>query len=183
MEWTQYRMNSKEQAFALYRSISEHHAFYRCDSIDRAMKEQVSKDFFDTFRNLFNDEHNTEQNYIFDTKRTCREAYDHARRVLFNFGSSTVQAMVSLEEPKDYENNELLKQEKYNKELKEKIDSFRESFLCRICRDQPISTVLQCGHMVCCSDCVKLCCTCPLCRADIETVTQIFLPVDLDLEG
>eukprot|EP00794_Sanderia_malayensis_P019184 gene19184-21106_t len=93
MEAVQYRMNSKESACALYRSITEHHAFFRCDSIGAAVKEQVSKDFFDTFRNLFNDENNLEQNYIFDTRRTCREAYDHARRILFNFGSSTVRHM------------------------------------------------------------------------------------------
>ena len=37
------RLNSKDTASALYRSITEHHAFYRCDSMRPAVKTQVSK--------------------------------------------------------------------------------------------------------------------------------------------
>ena len=182
-EAVSYRLNSKEAAVALYRSITEHHAFYRCDSIGVAVKEQVSKDFFDTFRNLFNDENSTEQNYIFDTRRTCREAYDHARRVLYNFGSSTARAMDDGNIEENTQKDDTSNAEPYNLQLQEKLDSLRESFLCRVCRDRPICTVIQCGHMVCCADCIKLCSSCPLCRADIDTVMPVFLPVNLELDG
>ena len=169
-----YRLNSKEAACALYRSITEHHAFFRCDSINAAVKEQVSNDFFDTFRNLFYDENSAEQTYIFDTERTCREAYDHARRVLFNFGSSIARTM----DTENVNSNEVQK-DSNNAQLQEKLDSLRESFLCRVCRDSPIKTVFQCGHMVCCEDCSKLCTSCPLCRAEIQNIMPVFLPVDL----
>ncbi len=183
METILYRMNSKESACALYRSITEHHAFFRCDSIGTAVKEQVSKDFFDTFRNLFNDEHTAEQNYIFDITRTCKEAYDHARRVLFNFGSSTVRSMSNdvIEDSSEEKEERLSKS--YDQEYKDKLDELRESFLCRVCRDQRISTVIQCGHMVCCAECVKHCSNCPLCRAEIKTVVPCYLPVNLEDEG
>ena len=169
-----YRLNSKDAACALYRSITEHHAFYRCDSIRPAVKTQVSKDLFDTFRSWFYDEDSAEQNYIFDTERTCREAYDHARRVLYNFGSV---AAVALEKS---ENTEQKDEAENTVDLKEKYDSLQDSFRCRVCRDNAINTVVQCGHMVCCSDCIKLCSSCPICRTPIETLTPVYLPVELD---
>ena len=173
-----YRLNSKEAAFALYRAITEHYTFFRCDSIGNAVKEQVSNDFFDTFRNLFYDDNSAEQNYIFDTTRTCREAHDHARRVLFNFGSSIVQ---TLENEKDQGTSTNEDERKDSVELQEKLDCLLDSCFCQTCRDKPIDTAFQCGHMFCCSGCAKQLTNCPLCRAEIETVIPVFLPVDLGL--
>lgn len=170
-----YRLNSKEAACALYRSITEHHAFFRCDSIGSAVKEQVSNDFFDTFRNLFYDDNSAEQNYIFDTKRTCREAYDHARRILFNFGSSIVKTM----ENENKQNSES-PSDKSEQELQEKLDYLVDSCFCQTCADKQINTVFQCGHMFCCSDCAKQLTNCPLCRVEIKNIIPIFLPVNLD---
>ena len=176
-----YRLSSKEAACALYRSITEHHAFFRCDSIGTAVKEQVSNDIFDTFKNFFYEE-SAEQNYIFDTVRTCREAYDHARRILFNFGSSTAQSMDKNkhEDTTDEENGDLSKTN--STELQEKLDCLVESCLCQACRDKPINTAFQCGHMFGCSDCVTKLTHCPLCRAEIKTVIPVFLPVELDFD-
>ena len=41
LESVVFRLNSKDAACTLYRSITEHHAFYRCDSVRPAVKEQV----------------------------------------------------------------------------------------------------------------------------------------------
>ena len=171
-----YRLNSKEAACALYRSITEHHAFFRCDSIDSAVKEQVANDFFDTFRNFFYDENSAEQNYIFDTERTCREAYDHARRILFNFGSSIAKTMENESAngnscDNDTENNA--------EQLQEKLEGLMDSCFCQTCREKPINTAFQCGHMFCCNDCAQQLTNCPLCRIEISNIIPVFLPVDL----
>ena len=56
----------------------------------------MARDFLDTLLSwLHQDGGNTEHNYIFDTERTCREAYDHARRTLYNFGASTATALAN----------------------------------------------------------------------------------------
>ena len=170
-----YRLSNKETACALYRSITEHHAFFRCDSINNAVKEQVANDFFDTFRNLFYDENSAEQNYIFDTKRTCREAYDHARRILFNFGSSIVKTMKTEPDEGVVSNTS----DNNAEQLQEKLDSLVESCLCQTCREKAINTVFQCGHMYCCRDCTQQLTSCPLCREEITSVLPVFLPVDL----
>ena len=177
-----YRLSSKESACALYRSITEHHAFFRCDSIGSAVKEQVANDIFDTFRNLFNDENSAEQNYIFDTKRTCREAHDHARRILFNFGSSIVRTMKNEHDPSSgLHSCGSDGKEKDTEQLQQKLDCLMESCFCQTCREKPINTAFQCGHMFCCKDCAEQLSNCPLCRVEITSTIPVFLPVDLGL--
>ena len=177
-----YRLSSKEAANALYRSITEHHAFYRSDSITPAVKEQVARDFFDTLLSWFyHDDHTSEQNYIFDTERTCREAYDHARRILYNFGTSTIAALnklKSLAVSSETPSSEISLEEKLQK-LSDKLECWKESFICVVCRDHSVNAVIQCGHLIC-SDCVAYCESCPLCRTVIETTTKFYMPVNMN---
>ena len=174
------RLNSKESAVAFYRSITEHHAFYRCDSVRPAVKEQVARDFFDTFLSLF---HGDEQIYIFDTERTCREAYDHARRTLYNFGSSAAADVVAHRkslsrgmscDDKDSIGEEVIK-------LKDELRLLKDSFHCPVCFDAVVDVVLQCGHLIC-SSCGQICEDCPFCRVDITSQTKVYLPVNLTQE-
>ena len=174
-----YRLNSKDSAVALYRSITEHHAFYRCDSVRPAVKEQVARDFFDTIFSWFHEE---DQNYIFDTERTCREAYDHARRTLYNFGSTAVADMVAQRKDMPGTSNEepeTLEEQVY--QLKEDIRCFKDAFHCPVCRDSVVDVVLQCGHLTC-SSCGEKCEECPLCRVNIITQTKLYLPINLSQE-
>ena len=186
-----YRLSSKEAACALYRSITEHHAFYRCDSVRPAVKQQVARDLrfeiFDTFLSWFHhDDNSSEQNYIFDTERTCREAYDHARRILYNFGTSTVAAMTVQKGLKNMDGTPICDEEDSTEEvlqqkvlqLTEQLDMFKDSFNCMVCRDSIVDVVLQCGHSIC-SSCSKLCDSCPLCRAVISNKTKFYLPVNI----
>lgn len=176
-----YRLSSKEAACSLYRSITEHHAFYKCDSVRPAVKEQVSRDFFDTVLSWFHDDNNTTQNYIFDTERTCREAYDHARRTLYNFGSSAAanfKAKTKASFSKNFsEGDDLGLQQKVN-ELTEDLRSLAEAFYCPVCRDAVVDVVLQCGHLIC-AECGNICEECPFCRAQILTKTKFYMPVTL----
>ncbi|XP_002163269.3 E3 ubiquitin-protein ligase MYLIP [Hydra vulgaris] len=173
-----YQLNSKDSAQALYRSITEHHAFYRCDSIRPAVKQQVARDFFDTFLSWLPSDHMTEQNYIFDTERTCTEAYDHARRILYNFGSSAAATIhAKNDEDKTRELNELSEVECLRSQvirLTNQVEQWKESFNCSVCRDRIIDVVLECGHTIC-FDCSELCKNCPFCRNKIKNKTKFFL--------
>lgn len=177
-----YRLNSKDAACSLYRSITEHHAFYKCDSVQPAVKEQVSRDFFDTLLSWFHDDNEATQNYIFDTERTCREAYDHARRTLYNFGSSAAanfsekQNKSSHFENLHHENNLDLQQKVT--ELTEEIQSIQDSFYCSVCRDAIVDIVLDCGHLIC-TKCGNICKECPFCRSQILKKTKIYMPVTI----
>ena len=183
LESVVFKLNSKEAACTLYRSITEHHAFYRCDSVRPAVKEQVARDFFDTLLSWLHDGSNTEQNYIFDTERTCREAYDHARRTLYNFGASTAAAMaVTVEGKQTMKSRDSGDMEQLHRkvhDLSENLLFWKESFHCPVCRDKVVDTVLQCGHLMC-SVCSELCQLCPLCRTTITSKTKFYMPVDVN---
>lgn len=176
-----YRLNSKEAAVALYRSITEHHSFYRCDSVRPAVKEQVARDFFDTIFSWFHEE---DQNYIFDTERTCREAYDHAKRTLYNFGSTAVSDMVAKQKVllRDGSSEEPETMEEQVNQLKEDIRCLKDAFHCPVCRDAVVDVVLQCGHLTC-SSCGEICNECPFCRVNIITQTKLYLPINLAHES
>ena len=182
LESVVFKLNSKEAACTLYRSITEHHAFYRCDSVRPAVKEQVARDFFDTLLSWLHDSNNTEHNYIFDTERTCREAYDHARRILYNFGASTAAAMATSvdgeQKSKSRDSCDTEHLHRKVQDLTEKIYFWRESFNCPVCRDKVVDNVLQCGHLMC-SICSELCQLCPLCRTTITSKTKFYLPIDV----
>jgi len=64
------------------------------------------------------------------------------------------------------------------KNLKEKLASFQDSMLCRICMDADVCTAFfPCRHVVCCSGCAPLCDICPLCRTLVQNSQHIYLPV------
>jgi len=48
--------------------------------------------------------------------------------------------------------------------------------ICIICAEQPRSVALQCGHVVSCSACAERLTFCPICRAPITEVRQVFIP-------
>uniref|UniRef100_UPI00358F4C6D E3 ubiquitin-protein ligase MYLIP n=1 Tax=Myxine glutinosa TaxID=7769 RepID=UPI00358F4C6D len=82
---TELQLFSSQTASNLYRSIIEHHAFYSCDTVTMAVKNQCSR----TFKNhlvslLFSESTAIRKTYYFDVQRTAREAYEHFRRVLYH---------------------------------------------------------------------------------------------------
>ena len=172
-----YRLSSKEAACSLYRSITEHHAFYKCDSVLPAVKEQVSRDFFDTFLSWFNDDNTGCHTYIFDTERTCREAYDNARRILYNFGSSSAAHLKQHKEEQEHFSkiSDVVDLNDKVKQLSDELHSFEEAFHCPICRDNIVDIVLQCGHLIC-STCGEICVECPFCRTNILSKTKFYMP-------
>ncbi|BFZ12568.1 hypothetical protein BsWGS_15607 [Bradybaena similaris] len=190
-----FKLVSRKAAVALYRCITEMHSFYRCDTVCSNVHSQYSRDFKGTFVSIFNENSDFGKRYIFDIQRTCREAYDLARRKLYTQSSSPMgspvhywpQSHASLGndengnfEKKDNETCELTLEERNTilqkevKRLRQRLESLEESLLCCICMYSRVCMVLSpCGHMVCdtCSERIE---NCPQCRAVIEDLKKVY---------
>lgn len=79
-----FRLESGLAANAIYRSVTEKHAFYSCETVRNAVTSQFIRDLKGTIVSLFNENTALGKNYVFDIRRTCREVYDHTRRVIYN---------------------------------------------------------------------------------------------------
>lgn len=173
------RLRSLKAASALYRCITEMHSFFRCDTVNSAVSSQVYHDFKGLFASLFNE---NSKNYVFDVQHTWREVYDSTRRKLMEEASDQNLSPNEEEHMEVTDINGLQKShdcpdvQKY----KTRLEKIQESFLCRVCMDSEISTVLcPCGHMTCCQSCANRLEECPLCRTEIQKIQTIFLPTPL----
>ncbi|CAL8102268.1 unnamed protein product [Calicophoron daubneyi] len=81
-----YQLSTARLAGALYRSVTEVHAFFRCDSVRDHVLLQTTRDFKDAFTSMFD---HSGKDYAFDVRYTFREIYDRARRHLYHCTSNT----------------------------------------------------------------------------------------------
>ncbi|TPP65960.1 E3 ubiquitin-protein ligase MYLIP-A [Fasciola gigantica] len=81
-----YQLATNRLASSLYRSITEIHAFFRCDSVRDTVLWQTTRDLKDALVSIF--DHNG-KDYAFDVRYTFREVYDRARRHLYHCTSNT----------------------------------------------------------------------------------------------
>lgn len=168
------RLTSQEAACALYRSITEYHAFYRCETVRNAVTDQFTRDLKETLISFFGDDE-SEKKYIFDVQRTSKEVYDHCRRVLYKQGCDPIQnvpARFQVQDKSDTSCDVKVAQ------LQEQLTKMEDSLKCKICMDAQIDTVFcPCGHMVSCSVCAASVDLCPICRGQIEHAQHVFFPV------
>nr|CAD7460828.1 unnamed protein product [Timema tahoe] len=173
------KLDTSQAAAGLYRAITEKHAFYSCETVCRAVTTQFIRDLKGTIVSIFNEDTSLGKKYVFDIKRTCREVYDNARRALYQTGNSVFQPLeddgcVSTVTVCDGCSEEDCKQSK------QRLSRFLEAMSCRICMDRAIDTALfPCAHIITCGECAARCERCPLCRAQIEQSSRIYLPVEL----
>ena len=78
-----FRLESALTANAIYRAVTEKHAFYSCETVRNTVTTQFIRDLKGTIFSLFNENTTLGKNYVFDIRRTCREVYDHTRRELY----------------------------------------------------------------------------------------------------
>ena len=177
----EFKLVSQEAACALYRSITECHAFYRCETVRSTVKTQFTRDLRETFSSLFGDD-DSDKKYIFDVQRTCREAYDHCRRELFKLGFDPL--CVNGAKPLQFYVQEQSNQSNETAAaLQEKLAKMEEALKCRICMDARIDVVFcPCGHMVSCAVCASNLHQCPICRGVITNAQHVFLPVAVGWE-
>lgn len=100
-----FKLENCHSASALYRAVTEKHAFYSCETVRNAVTSQFIRDLKGTIASLFNENTALGKNYVFDIQRTCREVYDHTRRVMYqmkdnakNFDSEKVFPQSSVDE-------------------------------------------------------------------------------------
>lgn len=84
-----FKLESGLAANAIYRAVTEKHAFYSCETVRNAVTTQFIRDLKGTIVSLFNENTTLGKNYVFDIRRTCREVYDHTRRELYQLEAIT----------------------------------------------------------------------------------------------
>ncbi|XP_041971729.1 E3 ubiquitin-protein ligase MYLIP [Aricia agestis] len=159
------KMATSGQAAALYRAVTEKHAFYCCETVRSDVTEQFIRDLKGTIASIFNDSSTLGRRYVFDIRRTCREVHDRARRDahLAETRRTTPRAV----------------QEESSRGRSRSRSGSGSALACRVCMDQNIDTLfLPCRHLLCCATCAPRCERCPLCRGEIEKLMHIFLPVE-----
>ncbi|XP_033755927.1 E3 ubiquitin-protein ligase MYLIP-B-like [Pecten maximus] len=179
----EFKLVSTRAANALYRCITEMNSFFRCDTVHDEVSLQVSHDLKGMLASIFSDNTASGQNYVFDVKQTCKEVYDSTRRKLLKQQQVPMTPAASHEDIlQATDNKENCEQQQYQM-LKEKLETIQDSFVCKVCMDNGISTVLcPCGHMVCCNDCASQLAECPLCRTSIQTVQPVYLPTAFSMK-
>ncbi|CAG4951896.1 unnamed protein product [Parnassius apollo] len=163
------KMATSGQAAALYRAVTEKHAFYCCETVRSDVTEQFIRDLKGTIASIFNDSSTLGRRYVFDIRRTCREVHDRARR------AAHAHAHAHAHEPRARRRSPANHEEGRPRSC----SGGGEVLACRVCMDAAIDTLLlPCRHVVCCQLCAPRCNRCPLCRCEIEKLMHIFLPVE-----
>ncbi|XP_068415039.1 E3 ubiquitin-protein ligase MYLIP-like [Eschrichtius robustus] len=153
---------------------------------------QYSRDLKGHLASLFlNENINLGKKYVFDIKRTSKEAYDHARRALYNAG---VVDLVPRSDPSP-PNSPLKSSEssmscgsceglgcQQTRALQEKLRKLKEAMLCVLCCEGEINSAFcPCGHTVCCEGCATQLQSCPVCRSRVDHVQHVYLPTHTSL--
>ncbi|XP_063833566.1 E3 ubiquitin-protein ligase MYLIP [Ostrinia nubilalis] len=161
------KMATSGQAAALYRAVTEKHAFYCCETVRSDVTEQFIRDLKGTIASIFNDATTLGRRYVFDIRSTCREVHDRARRELH---ARTHHEPRARRRPDARDES---------KESRSRSRSGGDALACRVCMDNAMDTLfLPCRHVVCCQECAPRCERCPLCRCEIEKLMHIYLPVE-----
>uniref|UniRef100_A0A0P4Z9H4 E3 ubiquitin-protein ligase MYLIP-A n=1 Tax=Daphnia magna TaxID=35525 RepID=A0A0P4Z9H4_9CRUS len=182
VECASLKLETYQASIALYRSITEKHAFYSCETVRSAVTSQFVRDLKGTIASFFNENTDLGKKYIFDIQRTCREVYDNARRILYQAGDTQVPAPSS--PSLSFATGVTSCSDASCKSTREQLNRLQEALLCRICMDDDISAVFcPCGHAVACSLCANRCVQCPVCRAPANHTQPIFLPLSVVKEG
>lgn len=98
------KLDSSHVASSLYRALTEKHAFYSCETVRSAVTTQFIRDLKGTIVSIFNEDSTLGKKYVFDIRRTCREVYDNARRVLYQNGLQipTIEKSETLDHGNEY---------------------------------------------------------------------------------
>lgn len=177
IECAALKLESHQTSIGLYRSITEKHAFYSCETVRSAVTSQFVRDLKGTIASFFNENTDLGKKYVFDIQRTCREVYDNARRTLYQTAEDNQLSSVSGKSsnkamPIPYPDASC-------EMMREQVSRLQEALLCRICMDNDIDVAFcPCGHAVACASCANRCHRgCPVCRASFTHIQTIFLPL------
>ncbi|XP_023012570.2 E3 ubiquitin-protein ligase defense repressor 1 [Leptinotarsa decemlineata] len=166
------KLDSSHVASSLYRALTEKHAFYSCETVRSAVTTQFIRDLKGTIVSIFNEDSTLGRKYVFDIRRTCREVYDNARRVLYQENGLLVPKIEQPDSGRDGVNC---------KDSEEKLHRLIEAMTCKICMDNQIDVVfLPCAHVVACSKCAAKVDRCPVCRSEFNQAQKLYLPSEFN---
>ncbi|XP_014666298.1 PREDICTED: E3 ubiquitin-protein ligase MYLIP-like [Priapulus caudatus] len=169
-----FKLPTRRAAIALYRSVTEHHTFYRCDRVHYSVMSQYSRDLKGTLASIFNEDTPLGKEYNFDVRRTCIEVYDQVRRDLYRLSVKDAE----MASPESTPKHNACANDSTSDESTQQLKELQDALSCRVCMDEAISCAFcPCGHAVCCDACAARCPQCPICRADTERTQHIFLPL------
>ncbi|XP_038218591.1 E3 ubiquitin-protein ligase MYLIP-A [Zerene cesonia] len=172
------KMATSGQAAALYRAVTEKHAFYCCETVRSDVTEQFIRDLKGTIASIFNDSTTLGRRYVFDIRRTCREVHDRARRDA-HARELREPRPPAPRAPRDPRPPRARPGDESSRSRSRSRSASASGLACRACMDAAIDTLfLPCRHVVCCGHCATRCERCPLCRGEIEKLMHIFLPVE-----
>lgn len=183
------RLGTAEACIQLFRSVTESHSFFSCETVNSTVRNQFTRDFKDSIISFFSEE-TSEKLYTFDVDKTVIEVHDHIRRVLYKEqqNASELEELPSSVEchcttdcqcTTECQTNSMECSDAQNiGQLKQRLDNIQQAFVCKICMDAKIDTVLiPCGHWVCCNACGQNIDKCPLCRSDITLQQRVYMDV------
>ena len=73
-----YKMKSESDAVALFRTFTEYHTFYQCNTVKRSVIDQCTRTFAGRLFSVFVPRNDFGRIFLFDVQRTRRQAYSHA---------------------------------------------------------------------------------------------------------
>ena len=73
-----YRMKSECEAIALFRTFTEFHTFYQCNSVKRSVMDQSTRSFAGRLFSVLMPRSDLGRIFLFDVQRTRRQAYSRA---------------------------------------------------------------------------------------------------------
>uniref|UniRef100_A0A1B6C8A5 RING-type E3 ubiquitin transferase n=2 Tax=Clastoptera arizonana TaxID=38151 RepID=A0A1B6C8A5_9HEMI len=165
------KLENSLAATAVYRALTEKHAFYSCETVRGAVTAQFIRDLKGTIASIFNEASPLGKKYVFDIRRTCREVHDNARRALYQPPEETCSSASAGTCEKKTE----------QEGASERLARLLDALTCRICMDAAIDTVFfPCAHVIACSGCADRCDSCPLCRSSINESKRVYLPLEQD---
>ncbi|XP_038073335.1 E3 ubiquitin-protein ligase MYLIP-like [Patiria miniata] len=86
-----FRLTSRKSAQALFRAFTESHTFFRCENVERVVRQQHSHTGWGSLLALFRPHTNYGKIYRFDITKTRRQTYDNAWHYLHHDSSPPPQ--------------------------------------------------------------------------------------------
>jgi len=77
-EHIMFRLGKHHSTINLFRTFTEFHTFYQCNSVKRSVLEKCTRNYLNRLASIFKSNTQSGRKYLFDVVRTRRQAYDHA---------------------------------------------------------------------------------------------------------
>ncbi|KXJ26059.1 E3 ubiquitin-protein ligase MYLIP [Exaiptasia diaphana] len=85
-----YKLKNESDAVALFRTFTEFHTFYQCNTVKRSVVDQCTRTLMGRLVSVILPSNDFGKTYLFDVQRTRRQAYSHAWNEMNSFRHSNM---------------------------------------------------------------------------------------------